>query len=385
MERIIIIRYCEIHLKGKNRSFFESLLEKNIRRALTCIDCCIEKAQSRYLVKKFKETDYPVIKDKLCKVAGIHSLSLGYEVKTDEKEISDCAKFIMSGKRGTFKVETNRADKKYPKNSVEISRDIGGDILESNQGLTVNVMAPEYICNIDLREDGNTYLFADTVKGIGGMPVGSSGKGTIMISGGIDSPVAAFMMAKRGMKLVAVHFHSFPYTGEAAKQKVVDLTKIVSSFAGEIDLHVVSFTHIQEAIHEKCPEEMMITLMRRFMFRIAERISEKVGSQAIITGESLGQVASQTIESITTSNAVVKMPVLRPLIGFDKLEIIEISRKIGTYDTSILPYEDCCTVFLPKYPLIRPKPEKVLEAENRLDVEALIEEALNNVEVLKLG
>ncbi|MCI5837905.1 MAG: tRNA 4-thiouridine(8) synthase ThiI [Christensenellaceae bacterium] len=385
MERIIIIRYCEIHLKGKNRNYFESLLEKNIRKSLSDTECTIERAQSRYLVKNFKEADYPSIKDKLGKVAGIHSLSLGYEVKTDEKEISDCAKFIMKDKQGTFKVETNRADKKYPKNSIEISRDIGGDILESNPMLTVNVTAPEHICNIDLREDGNTYLFADTVKGIGGMPVGSSGKGTIMISGGIDSPVAAFMMAKRGMKLVAVHFHSFPYTGEAAKQKVIDLTKIVSGYAGEIDLHVVPFTHIQEAIHEKCPEEMMITLMRRFMFRIAERISEKVGSQALITGESLGQVASQTIESITTSNAVVKMPVLRPLIGFDKLEIIEISRKIGTYETSILPYEDCCTVFLPKYPLIRPKPERVIEAESKLDVEPLIEEALKNVQVIKLG
>ncbi len=384
MERIIIIRYCEIHLKGKNRNFFENLLEKNVRKALEDIDCTVVRAQSRYLVKNFKEEAYEAIKGKLLKVAGIHSLSLGYEVETDEKQISDCAKFIMREKKGTFKVETNRADKKYPKNSIEISRDIGGDILEANAKLSVNVVSPDNVCYIDLREDGNTYLYVDTVKGVGGMPVGSSGRGTIMISGGIDSPVAAYMMAKRGMRLSAVHFHSFPYTGEAAKQKVIDLTKIVSEYACGIDLHVVPFTHIQEAIHEKCPEEMMITLMRRFMFRIAERLSKKIGSQCLITGESLGQVASQTIESITSSNSVVEMPVLRPLIGFDKLEIIEISRKIGTYETSILPYEDCCTVFLPKYPLIRPKMDRVLEAESRLNVEELINEAVEKTELMLL-
>ena len=384
MEKIIIIRYCEIHLKGKNRNFFESLLEKNIRKAVADIDCVIEKAQSRYLVKRFSDFDYDIIVEKLLKISGIHSLSLGYEVRSELGEIYKCAQFIMENKSGTFKVETNRADKKFPKTSVEVSRDVGGYLLSKNKQLKVNVVSPEHVCSVDIRENGTTYLFSDVVKGIGGMPAGSSGHGTIMISGGIDSPVAAFMMAKRGMRLSAVHFHSFPYTGEAAKQKVIDLTKIVSEYSGGIDLHVVSFTKIQEAIHERCPEEMMITMMRRFMFRIAERLSLKIGSQAIITGESLGQVASQTIESITTSNSVVTMPVLRPLIGFDKLEIIEISRKIGAYKTSILPYEDCCTVFLPKYPLIKPKMDKVLEAESRLDVEALIEEAMNNIEVYEL-
>ena len=384
MEKIIIIRYCEIHLKGKNRNFFESLLEKNIRKAVADIDCVIEKAQSRYLVKRFSDFDYDIIVEKLLKISGIHSLSLGYEVRSELGEIYKCAQFIMENKSGTFKVETNRADKKFPKTSVEVSREVGGYLLSKNKQLKVNVVSPEHVCSVDIRENGTTYLFSDVVKGIGGMPAGSSGHGTIMISGGIDSPVAAFMMAKRGMHLSAVHFHSFPYTGEAAKQKVIDLTKIVSEYSGGIDLHVVSFTKIQEAIHERCPEEMMITMMRRFMFRIAERLSLKIGSQAIITGESLGQVASQTIESITTSNSVVTMPVLRPLIGFDKLEIIEISRKIGAYKTSILPYEDCCTVFLPKYPLIKPKMDKVLEAESRLDVEALIEEAMNNIEVYEL-
>ncbi|MBP5307863.1 MAG: tRNA 4-thiouridine(8) synthase ThiI [Clostridia bacterium] len=383
MERIIIIRYCEIHLKGKNRSFFENLLEKNVRTALEGVDCEEVKAQSRYLVKNFAEEDHELIIGKLKKVSGIHSMSLGFRVNTDFGEIGECAVKIMRGKRGTFKVETNRADKKYPRTSVEISRDLGGIILENVSGLKVDVISPEHVCYVDVREDGNTYLYCDNVKGIGGMPVGSSGHGTVMISGGIDSPVAAFMMAKRGMRLSAVHFHSFPYTGEAAKRKVEDLSKIISEYSCGIDLYVVSFTEIQEAIHEKCPEEMMITLMRRFMFRIAERISVRIGSQAIITGESLGQVASQTIESITTSNAVVSMPVLRPLIGFDKLEIIEISKKIGTYDTYILPYEDCCTVFLPRYPLIKPKTDRVIEEESKLDVDALIARALENVEVIR--
>jgi len=384
MDKIIIIRYCEIHLKGKNRNFFEGLLEKNIRKAIEGFSCNVIRAPSRYLVKGFDDSDYNEIVERLLKVSGIHSLSLGYEVRSEYSEISACAIEIMKNKVGTFKVETNRADKKYPKTSVEVSRELGGYILSKNHNLRVDVVSPENVCFVDIREDGKTYLYSDNVKGVGGMPVGSSGHGTIMISGGIDSPVAAFMMAKRGMKLSAVHFHSFPYTGEAAKRKVVDLTKIVSEYACGIDLHVVHFTKIQEAIHEHCPEEMMITLMRRFMFKITERISERIGSQAIITGESLGQVASQTIESITTSNAVVSMPVLRPLIGFDKLEIIEISRKINTYATSILPYEDCCTVFLPKYPLIKPKMDKVLEAESRLNVEELIEDALNNIEVIQL-
>jgi len=384
MEKLIIIRYCEIHLKGKNRNFFENLLEKNVRKALSGIECEVTKAQSRYFVRKFADESYELIVEKLLKVSGIHSLSLGYCVRSDVSEIWECALSIMKDKVGTFKVQTNRADKKFPKNSIEISRELGGYLLYKNKNLTVDVVSPENVCYVDVREDGHTLLYSDTIKGIGGMPVGSSGHGTIMISGGIDSPVAAFMMAKRGMRLSAVHFHSFPYTGEAAKQKVVDLTKIVSEYSGGIDLHVVHFTEIQEAIHEHCPEEMMITLMRRFMFRIAERLSVRIGSQAIITGESLGQVASQTIESITSSNSVVTMPVLRPLIGFDKLEIIEISRKIGTYKTSILPYEDCCTVFLPKYPLIKPRLDRVIEAESRLDVEGLIERALNNVEVIKL-
>ena len=238
--------------------------------------------------------------------------------------------------------------------------------------------------NIDIRENGRTLVYSEVIKGVGGMPVGSSGRGMLLISGGIDSPVAGYMMAKRGMRLDAVHFHSFPYTGEAAKQKVIDLSSIVSGYSAGVNLWVVSFTEIQEAIHEKCPEEMMITMMRRFMMRIAERLARKRGAGAIITGESLGQVASQTVESITSSNSVVTIPVFRPLIGFDKLDIIAIAEKIGTYETSILPYEDCCTVFLPKYPLIKPRLDRVLIEEAKLDVEGLIERAMSDMEKYEL-
>jgi thiamine biosynthesis protein ThiI len=264
---------------------------------------------------------------------------------------------------------------------METSMLIGGRLLDLYAPkISVDVKNPDFTINIDIREDGKTFVYTDVVHCLSGMPVGSAGKGLLLISGGIDSPVAGYMTAKRGMKLDCLHFHSFPYTGEAAKEKVIELAKKVGEYNGGINLYVVSFTHIQEAIHENCPEEFMITLMRRFMMRIAERLAIQQGDQAIITGESLGQVASQTIESITSSNSVVTMPVLRPLIAFDKIDIIDIARKIDTYETSILPYEDCCTVFLPKYPAIKPNLERVKRAESKLDVDALIDQAFLNVE-----
>ena len=268
---------------------------------------------------------------------------------------------------------------------MEVSRLTGGKILELfHKDLRVQVRDPDFTVNIDIREDGKTFVYTDNIAGLGGMPVGSAGKGMLLISGGIDSPVAGYMMAKRGMKLDAVHYHSFPYTGEAAKEKVVELSKKVGEYNGGMNLYVVPFTHIQEAIHEKCHEEFMITIMRRFMMRIAERLALKLGDQAIVTGESLGQVASQTIESMTSSNSVVSVPVLRPLVAFDKVDIIKISREIDTYNTSILPYEDCCTVFLPRFPVIRPNLKKVTEMEKSLDVEGLIEEAMANIEKYEL-
>lgn len=385
MKKAIIIRYCEIHLKGKNRGYFEKMLKENIKRSLKNINCTFAAMHSRYLIEDFSEEDLPIIEEKLHKIAGIHTYSIALVVENDFEKIFEACSSLCNGKHGTFRVTANRADKTFNPNSMECARLLGGRLLDVyGDKIKVDVVTPSFTVFVDIREDGKTFVYTDVVHCMSGMPVGSAGRGLLLISGGIDSPVAGYMMCKRGMKLDCLHFHSFPYTGEAAKQKVVDLTEKLGEYNGGINLYVVSFTHIQEAIHENCPEEFMITLMRRFMMRIAERLSYKIGAQAIVTGESLGQVASQTIESITSSNSVVTMPVLRPLIAFDKIDIIDISRKIDTYETSILPYEDCCTVFLPKFPAIKPDLKRVLKAESNLDVDGLIEEAMKNIEKISL-
>lgn len=385
MKRIIIIRVCEIFLKGKNRFYFLNLLEEHIKKALTGINFNLEKLQMRYLVEDFDESDFQTIIDKLKKVSGIHTISPAYSVDSDYEKIKEIVVPLCEDFRGSFKVETNRADKTFAIPSVELSRMLGGDILSVyGKNIYVDVKKPANIVKIDMRENGKSLIYTQTIKCVGGMPIGSSGHGFLMLSGGIDSPVAGYMMCKRGMKLSSVHFHSYPYTGEAAKEKVITLGKMIAEYSAGMKLYVVKFTKIQEAIHERCAEDLMITMMRRFMMRITERLAKMHGGQAIVTGESLGQVASQTVESITSSNSVVEMPVFRPLIAFDKLETIEIAEKIGTYETSILPYEDCCTVFLPKYPAIKPKMERILKEEARLDVESLIEEALQDVEVIYL-
>lgn len=385
MEKCIIVRYCEIHLKGKNRGYFEKLLQTNIQNALSGISHKLKVMHSRYLIENYNEDEYNLIVEKLKKVAGVHTISPAMVVDSDYGAIKEVAFELCKDRSGTFKVETNRADKTFPLDSMSVSRNLGGDILENFPNLKVDVKNPSFVVNVDIREDGKTFVYNEIIRCLSGMPVGSAGRGLLLISGGIDSPVAGYLTCKRGMKVDCLHFHSFPYTGEAAKQKVIDLTKRIGDFNGGINLYIVSFTHIQEAIHKNCPEEFMITLMRRFMMRIAERLAKRLGDQAIITGESLGQVASQTIESITSSNSVVEnLPVLRPLIMFDKLDIIEISKKIDTYDISVLPYEDCCTVFLPKFPAIKPNLEKVIQAESRLNVEELIAEALDNIERISL-
>lgn len=385
MNKVIIVRVCEIFLKGKNRFYFVNLLEENIKKALDGIKYDLVKLQMRYLVENFDEDKYDLIMSKLLKICGIHTMSVAYCVESDVDKIAEAAIAECKDMKGSFKVETNRADKTFPLHSVELSAEIGGRILERyGKDLYVDVKKPKNILKIDIRENGQSLIYKDVIKGVGGMPVGSSGKGFLMLSGGIDSPVAGYMMAKRGMKLAAVHFHSYPYTGEAAKEKVITLGKMISEYSAGMTLYVVKFTEIQEEIHKKCSEEFMITMMRRFMMRITERLANYHGGQAIITGESLGQVASQTTESITSSNSVVTMPVFRPLIAFDKLETIEIANKIGTYETSILPYEDCCMVFLPKFPAIKPRMDRVLKEESRLDVEELIKRAMQNVEVIEL-
>ena len=383
MEKVIIIRYCELYLKGKNRGYFERLFAVNIERSLKGIRHELRRKSGRYLIEGFEDNDVDRILAKLCKVFGIHTLSVAYKVTSDFDNIYAAAR-LVAPVCGTFKVETHRADKSFPMNSMQLSAAIGGRLLDDVKSLTVDVHSPEHFVNIDVREDGTSLVFGSFIKGAGGMPVGSAGKGLLLISGGIDSPVAGHMIAKRGMSLDCVHFHSYPYTNMQAKEKVIDLAKILSEYACGMNLHVIKVTHIQEEIHKKCNGEYMVTLLRRFMMRIAEKIAESCGAQCIITGESLGQVASQTIEGMTSSNAVIeRLPVLRPLCGFDKNEIIERSKDIGTYDISILPYEDCCTVFLPKHPVTRPKMEDVLSEEAKLDVEALVAEALSTLELIK--
>lgn len=382
MEKVVIVRYCEIHLKGKNRGYFEKVFMNNLEKALTGIRHEMHKPSGRYVVENFDEGRAEEIVERLRKVFGTHTLSVGYKVDADMQKIYEAVK-VIAPREGTFKVETNRGDKKFPLNSMQINAQIGGRLLDDFPALKVDVHNPQMIVSIDVRENGTALVFGGVVKAAGGMPVGTAGKGLLLLSGGIDSPVAGYMIAKRGMKIEGLHFHSYPYTNMQAREKVEELARILSTYTGGMILNVVSVTHIQEAIHKHCPEEMMITLLRRFMMRIAERLCEKSGSQCIITGESLGQVASQTIEGMTSSNAVIKnVPVFRPLVGFDKTEIIERSRAIGTFETSIQPFEDCCTVFLPKHPLIRPRLSEVEAAEAKLDVNGLVEEALSTLEAV---
>lgn len=381
----ILIRYGEIFLKGNNRGYFESALAKNIRTALENFTFKFVRAQNRFLIEDYDEAYETDIIDKLTKIFGIHSVSVAVKVKSTEEELEKAAVLMMKDKSGTFRVTVNRADKRIQKSSMELAAQLGGAVLESNPNLTVNLHVFDTDLYVDIRENGLSYLFTDKIMGAGGMPVGTAGAGMVLLSGGIDSPVAAYMMAKRGLKLHAIHFHSAPYTSEMAKQKVVDLAGIVKNYSGPIVLHVIPFTDVQLKIHEKCPAELMITIMRRFMMRIAERVAKANSCGALITGESLGQVASQTMESITVTNGVIEdLPVFRPLIGMDKTEIMDIARNIDTYDTSILPYEDCCTVFLPKNPVIRPKLETVLKAEAKLDVETLIAVCIENQEIINV-
>ena len=381
MEKVIIIRYSEIYLKGKNRGFFERAFETNLRRALEGFEAELVKQTGRYLVCNFAEWQTDEIVEKLKKVFGLHTLSLAYETSSDMEAIFEAAKLLCKSE-GTFKVESHRGDKKYPLTSVEISRKLGGMLLDYSKGkLKVDVHEPSFRIHVDIREFGRALVFGEFIEGANGMPVGTAGKGLLLLSGGIDSPVAGHMMAKRGMNVDCLHFHSYPYTNMQAKEKVVELAKILSEYTGGTKLYTVKVTHIQEAIHEKCKPELMITLLRRFMYRIAERHALRIKAQCLITGESLGQVASQTIEGMTSSNSVVeKLPVLRPLVGFDKNEIIERSVKMGAYETSILPFEDCCTVFLPDFPAIRPKLVDILREESKLDVEGLIAEAFESIE-----
>ncbi len=388
---ILLIRYGEIHLKGLNRPHFEMLQRKAIQRAVRDFPGAqVEKGQGRFYVTGVTEEEMPRVMEAVRKVFGLHSVSPAVEMEKEPDAIKDGAialarDYLSRNGRteATFKVEASRADKRFPVGSMQLAARLGGELLEAVPGLSVDVHHPDFRVYVEVRE--KCYGYVDILPCVGGMPQKSNGRAMLLLSGGIDSPVAGYMIAKRGVELNAVHYHSFPYTSEAAKQKVLDLAKIVSGYAGRMWVHVVSFTEIQMQIYEKCPHEMLVLIMRRFMMRIAERLAEKYECKAIVTGESIGQVASQTIDSMYVTNDVVNTPVFRPLIGMDKLEIIEIAQRIGTYETSILPFEDCCTVFVPKHPLTRPKLDQIAQAERVLDIDALVEQAVEQAERIVVG
>ncbi len=382
MEKLILIRYGEIFLKGKNRCFFENLLKSNIKNAIADFGAEVYKIPGRMVVSGYREEDEKRIETLLLDQAGIYSISPAVMIETDNEKIIQEAINLVSAEVGTFKVTTNRADKSFSPKSMEFSRIVGGRILEKNHDLTVDVNHPEMLVSIDIRENGKTMIFTKTLMGIGGMPVSSAGKGLLLLSGGIDSPVAGYMMAKRGTKLYALHFHSFPYTSELARLKVEELaSKIARYNAGDLEIYMCSMTHMQESINKFANEAYNITLLRRAMFTIAERLCKEKGFQMIITGESLGQVASQTIESMSVVGSVVKdIQIMRPLVAFDKQDTIDIARKINTFDISIKPYEDCCTVFVPDSPVTRPKKANVEREEAKFDFAKIVDEAYSIIE-----
>lgn len=384
MDKVLSVSLGEIVLKGLNRKYFEDQLIKHIRGAIKDLGFQrIYKEQGKIYIEA-EEENFPQMINRLRKVFGLVYISPCIRVEKDVDYIENAVlkameEKIEKHKIKTFKVETNRADKSFPIKSPEFSREMGGVILKAFDELNVDVHNPDTLLYIDIKQ--KAYIYTDKIKAHGGMPVGTNGKGLLLLSGGIDSPVAGFLMAKRGVEISAVHYHSYPFTSERAEEKVKDLASILSRYTGKIKIHSVNILEIQKEINAKCPEKEMTILSRRFMMKIAERIAEKNNINALITGESLGQVASQTIEGISVTNEAVKLPVLRPLIGLDKVDIIEIARDIETFETSTLPFEDCCTVFLPKHPVTKPKLEDIIKSEELLDVNSLIDKAIENMEI----
>ncbi|MBR3475008.1 MAG: tRNA 4-thiouridine(8) synthase ThiI [Oscillospiraceae bacterium] len=388
MNDIILLKLGEIVLKGLNRKSFELKLMGNIRRRLVPIGkfkvTCMQ--STVYVEPLEDDADMDAAFEAVQKVFGVVKISRAAACEKDKDAIARLAIDYLRDdmlRAKSFKVESKRSDKSFPMTSIQLSQYVGGELAEAYPNCTVDVHEPELIVNLEIR-DLAAYVHAQPVNGAGGMPVGSNGVAVTLLSGGIDSPVSTYMIARRGVRLIPVHFFSFPYTSQQAKEKVIELTKLLTAWCGRMTLEVVPFTHIQEEIRDKCPEEYFTLIMRRFMMRIAERIALSNGAKAIVTGENLGQVASQTMEAMATTQAVLSLPVLQPLIGMDKEEIVQMSRKIGTFDTSILPYEDCCTVFTPRHPRTRPSVQEVEAAESALDVEALVEEALQGIERIRL-
>ena len=389
-EKIFIVRCGEVALKGMNKPYFERILVERIRKNLKNIKGSkVSRKEGLIFVRTPLESDTKEVIAEISKVFGVSSVSPAFEVESNLDAIGLKAVEFMNSmieNEGvkTFKVEAKRADKNFPIKSPEIAARVGACVLKGCKVLKVDVHNPDCHIFVDLRVD-KTYIYTEKINGLGGLPLGTNGKGMVLLSGGIDSPVAAWMMAKRGMVIDAVHFHSYPYTSPRAQQKVEELAEIISSYCGKINMTVINLLPIQEEIVNNCPEDETTILVRRFMMRIAEKIALKQKDLMLITGENLGQVASQTAEALVVTDQSVELPVMRPLIGMDKVEIMDMAKKIGTYEKSIEPYEDCCTVFLPKHPVTKPRLEKILNSESKLDVDRLVDMAVNSAEQVEIG
>ena len=383
MEKIILIKYGELTTKKANRNLFINRIYENMKQSLANYDVKINKNRVRMFIEPGNESIDEIV-DIVKNIFGIHSIVIAYKVKTNIDTINESVLEIASNiDFTTFKVETDRADKSFPINSMDFSRQIGGIILKNIPNKKVDVHNPEYLLKIEIRED-YTYIYSKEIKALGGYPVGVAGKGLLMLSGGIDSPVAGYMAMKRGMKLEGIYFESPPHTSLAAKNKVKTLVTKLNKYQPSIKLHVINFTKIQEAIYKNIDSTYMITIMRRMMYRIAEKVLHERNCYVLVNGESVGQVASQTLTSMQVINNVTNIPVIRPVACLDKLEIIDIAKKIDTYETSILPFEDCCTIFLPKHPVINPDLDKAILYETFFDYETLIDEAVNTRETITI-
>lgn len=389
MNDILLLKPGEIFLKGLNKRYFEDKLVSNLKRRLKPLGRFrISYMQSTIYVEPLDEqADLDAAQEAARQVFGVATVSRAAACEKDKDAIAELAKTYLCDamlSANTFKVETKRGDKRFPMTSIELSQYVGGLLAEAFPDTRAEMHDPDLVVHLEVRELA-AYVHAQPVPGAGGMPVGSNGSAVTLLSGGIDSPVSSYMIAKRGVRLVPVHFFSFPYTSELAKEKVIDLAKQLTAYTGRMTLQIVPFTHIQEEIRRQCPEEYFTLIMRRFMMRIAQDIAVHNECKAIVTGENLGQVASQTMEAMASTQAVIDLPVLQPLIGMDKTEIISIARRIGTFETSILPYEDCCTVFTPRHPKTKPVVAEVAQVESVLDIDALVQEAIDGIERIRIG
>ena len=381
MREVLMMRFSEIHLKGLNRPYFMRMLVERIKEAVKEVHGHVWLSDSRVYVSDADDMEEALRRTR--KVFGVHSVCRAVEMdKEDFPGICAQAVRLMQNKRGSFKVEARRSDKRYPMDSMVINREVGHVVLKQLPHLTVDVHNPDTHLSVEIRD--NAYLYTEPLEAVGGMPVGTNGRATVLLSGGIDSPVAAWMIAKRGVLISAVHFQSPPYTSERAKDKVLALGRILSESLCGLNVHLVPFTALQMQIHERCHADYTTVIMRRCMMRIANQIAKQERAQGLVTGESIGQVASQTMHALQCTDSVAELPVYRPLIGFDKQEIIDLAIKIGTFETSSLPYEDCCTVFTPRHPATKPKMDIILDGEAKLDMDALIAEALADTEIVKL-